>query len=276
MARRRRSSTAEDVVDLVAMMPWYVGIVLAVVSYLFFGSLAASTATGNPTTVVWHLLGLIGRMVVPILCLVGAALSAYRRHERRSLVDQVAVSNDVGSLNAMSWRQFEKLVGEGFRLQGYTVIENEGAGPDDGVDLVLRKNGDKYLVQCKQWRAVKVGVSVVRELYGAMHALGATGGIVVTSGRFTPEARAFAQGRNLQLVDGPELHRLLREARDRAPAPAPGEADSPWYQEKPHPAPACPMCSRTMVRRVAKKGISAGAAFWGCPDFPRCRGTRNS
>jgi restriction system protein len=37
-----------------------------------------------------------------------------------------------------------------------------------------------------------VGVDVVRQLYGLMAAHGATGGFVVTSGRFTDEATAFA------------------------------------------------------------------------------------
>jgi restriction system protein len=33
-----------------------------------------------------------------------------------------------------------------------------------GVDLALTKGTEKFLVQCKQWKAYKVGVDVVREL----------------------------------------------------------------------------------------------------------------
>jgi restriction system protein len=58
----------------------------------------------------------------------------------------------------------------------------------------------KFYVQCKQWRAYKVGVEVVRELYGVMAAHGAAGGFVMTSGRFTDAANEFAQGRNMKLV----------------------------------------------------------------------------
>lgn len=139
--------------------------------------------------------------------------SSWRRRARRVLVDNVTGSDASDVLQGMSWREFEVLVGEGFRLQGYQVVENFEPGPDDGIDLMLRKDGEKYLVQCKQWRAFKVGVPVVRELYGAMAAKGAAGGFVVTSGRFTPEAEAFASGRNLRLLDGPQLHRLLKQAR---------------------------------------------------------------
>jgi restriction system protein len=86
------------------------------------------------------------------------------------------------------------------------------------------KNGtEKFLVQCKQWRAFKVGVDVVRELYGVMAARGATGGFVVTSGRFTEEAINFASGRNVTLVDGPKLFGLLQQARAVAKVP-PGRA----------------------------------------------------
>lgn len=90
--------------------------------------------------------------------------------------------------------------------------ETGGGGPDGGVDLTLTK-GRSVLVQCKQWKAFKVGVDVVRELYGVMAARGATGGFVVTSGRFTAEAKAFAEGRNVQLVDGPRLFSMIKQAK---------------------------------------------------------------
>jgi hypothetical protein len=40
---------------------------------------------------------------------------------------------------------------------------------------------------------------------------------------------------------------------------------------EPRDEPTCPKCGGSMVRRV--RG-SDGAVFWGCSDFPRCRGTR--
>jgi hypothetical protein len=36
----------------------------------------------------------------------------------------------------------------------------------------------------------------------------------------------------------------------------------------------CPLCSGTMVLRAAKKGNNAGKSFWGCSNYPRCKGTR--
>ena len=34
----------------------------------------------------------------------------------------------------------------------------------------------------------------------------------------------------------------------------------------------CPKCDSEMVLRVAKKGQNAGNKFWGCSNFPTCRG----
>lgn len=118
----------------------------------------------------------------------------------------------------MSWQQFETLVGEGFQRRGGRVKETGGGRPDGGVDLVLSKDGEKTLVQCKQWKAFKVGVSTVRELYGVMAADGAAAGFVVTSGRFTQEAVAFAAGRNIHLMDGAALMKLLKEAKAQTDA----------------------------------------------------------
>ena len=130
-------------------------------------------------------LATIGQYLLPLICLAGAGISAWRRRERAALVQNVVQSKSADALDGMTWQQFEQLVGEAFRLQGYTVTETGGGGADGGVDLVLSKGGEKFLVQCKQWRAFKVGVDVVRELYGVMAARGAAGGFVVTSGRFT-------------------------------------------------------------------------------------------
>ena len=67
-------------------------------------------------------------------------------------------------------------------------------------------------------------ISVVRELFGVMAARGAAGGFVVTSGSFTAEAKAFVDGRNETLVDGPALARRIREVGARTPESTTGMA----------------------------------------------------
>ncbi|WP_249677593.1 topoisomerase DNA-binding C4 zinc finger domain-containing protein [Pseudomonas abieticivorans] len=38
--------------------------------------------------------------------------------------------------------------------------------------------------------------------------------------------------------------------------------------------PGCPHCKKPMVIKVARTGSNAGGNFWGCTDYPKCRGIR--
>lgn len=283
MGRRRRQSGAEDMMDLVARLPWWAGVLLATGAYAVFHWLALRPlpeikSTGDFSgNFVWIWLKGVSvalQYLVPGICLIGALVSFLQRRKRAALAATVTASPGAQALEGMSWREFEMLVGEAFRLQGYQVEELGGPQADGGVDLVLCKAGETFLVQCKQWKAFKVGVDVVRQLYGVMAARGAAGGMVVTSGRFTDEAVAFAAGRNVRLVDGPALLALLQQARKAGAARAP-EAAAPRPAAPPSAAmPACPKCGARMLKRMARQGSNAGSQFWGCSTYPKCRGTR--
>ncbi len=146
----------------------------------------------------------------------------------------------------MSWREFEQLVGEYFRLKGFSVAETGGCGADGGVDLVITPGSDRYFVQCKQWKARQVGVAPVRELYGVMAAKGAAGGYVVTSGVFTDEAKRFAEGREIELMAGEQLAGLIREQ---------GAVAAPITTEPAVQAPLCPKCAERMVMQLISLAV---------------------
>lgn len=311
MARRKKRSTLEDLMDLTAIAPWWVGVVLAVVSYVGLHVYAGRPLVVQPgqpagimTTAIWRGLATAGQYILPIIFLAGAGLSAYRRRQATQLHGEAASRAD--GVAQMSWQEFEVLVGEYFRRQGFAAVNNFEAGPDGGVDVLLKKGADRYLVQCKHWRALRVGVQPVRELYGVMAAQRVAGAYVVTSGTFTDEARKFAEGRELQLIDGQALQRGIRaqaaaapapktrtEVRPPAAAPAPAPAarpaaPSPAQPRKVEPAtagmsppaapsaPLCPVCNAPMVQRQARSGPNAGNRFWGCSRYgeTKCKGTR--
>ena len=284
MSRKPKTSPIEDVIDVIAMLPWWAGVAIAVVGYLVLHRLATPAAIsavqpGQVGSLVAQsmvaALAYAGQYLVPLVGLVGAAISFFRRKQRIALVTDVAQARSADALDGMSWREFELLVGEAFRLQGYRVTETGGGGPDGGIDLALTKGSEKFLVQCKQWKAYKVSVDVVRELYGVMAAKGAAGGFVVTSGRFTDDARKFAEGRNVQLVDGPKLFSMIKQAKQSIAATAKPTTSKPQMATpKMVAATSCPLCSSGMVKRTARNGSNAGSEFWGCSTFPKCRGVR--
>lgn len=292
MTRRKKTDLLEALLHLLALLPWWVCVPLAAVSYLVLHRYAAPLQASDLRGAVAQKalingLATIGQYLLPALCLVAAALSAWRRKKRQRLVTDLAQARSTDALDGMSWREFEMLVGEAFRLRGYRVTETGGGGADGGVDLVLAKGSEKFLVQCKQWKAYKVGVDVVRALFGVMAARGATGGFVVTSGRFTADARSFAQGRNVELIDGPQLFAMIQQARratsqqrQSADAPITGaaaagiESTAMQPQDAAVDSPACPRCGAAMALRTARQGSHAGSRFWGCTTYPACRGTR--
>ncbi len=281
MTRKRKTSPLEDMLDLVSLLPWWAGVAISVVGYVLLHRMAEPVLVTavQPvqvgsiiTQTVFASFASIGQYLVPLIGLTGAAMSYFRRTQRTALVTDVAQAQSANALDGMSWREFEVLVGEAYRLQGYCVTETGGGGADGGIDLVLTKGSEKFLVQCKQWKAYKVGVDVVRELYGVMAAKGATGGFVVTSGRFTGDAKEFAEGRNMQLVDGPKLFAMIKLAKQSLTASAKQLSEKP--QTKTAIEPTCPQCVSSMVKRTAHKGGNVGGEFWGCSKFPTCRGVR--
>lgn len=256
MARRRD----ESFFDLIAELPWWVGLILAALVYVFMKFVFPEVAPSTPgiqqmargvSQVTWL-------FALPFV--VVAIVSAVRQFSRKRLLDQQV---DLDSIRGLPWEQFEHLVGEAFRRQGYVVEEHGSSAPDGGIDLVLRKDSRKKVVQCKRWQTRKVGVRFVRELYGVMTADGANEGIFVSSGDYTDDARAFADKKPIQLIDGNTLLKMIRTVQSAVQQPAAGES-----------VPSCPKCARPMVKRSARSGPSAGQEFWGCSAFPQCRGTR--
>lgn len=272
----RKTSPLEDVFEISAALPWQFGVGLAIFSYFLIHHFAIDPAAMpvvdmlNPAGAAGRILGgtiaYYGQYIVPGILLCGAIASAFKRWRRGKLHAGVVAKPSRNTLERMSWQDFERLVGETFRRRGFQVEERGGAGPDGGVDLALHLGSDSYLVQCKQWKSRSVGVATVRELFGVMAAEGAVGGFVVASGDFTDEARRFAEGRSIELVNTKTLLALVEQTGAVGSRDAVGKPES-------EPAIACPQCGAAMVRRTAKRGGNAGQSFWGCSHYPACRGT---
>lgn len=281
MARRRQSGI-EDLIELASKLPWWVGVVLAVIAYLVLHPMAIReivvsgdirTISASVAAQIFKTAATIGQYLLPVAFLIGAVISAFNRKKRNQLIEQTQARAKQSALLDMSWREFEMLVGEAFRRRGFTVEETGGNGPDGGIDLVLRKGREIHLVQCKQWKALKVGVDVVRQLYGVMAAKGATGGFVVTSGEFSSDAKAFAKGQNIELIEGKQLLAMIQTVRVQKEVSAAYSSVEPARSPSAESEPSCPRCGGPMVLRTAKQGSNAGNAFWGCATFPKCRGT---
>jgi restriction system protein len=239
------------------VVPWWIFLLLAPVAYVAFayGLPAFSRSrSGLQLGGLGHVFGLFIGGLIAFLSVV----LAYRQHRNRKLLDQ---QEGLDSIRRLTWQDFERLVCEAYRRRGYSVVPMGGGGADGGVDVILSKDG-RHLVQCKQWKAFRVGVKEVRELFGIITAEKAKTGILITSGYFTDEAKAFASGKPLDLIDGEGLLRLVEAAQTGRPQSASTVV-----------ARTCPRCGAPMVLRTARQGSAAGRQFWGCSKFPGCRAT---
>ena len=267
-----------------SLLPWWVSAIIAAVAFVGIVYVFPSMSIELPLRAILEPLqskaSYLGTAVA-MLFLLTALLSFAERRRKKRLLDR---QRSLDSIRDLHWRRFEELVAEAFRRDGFTVIENPGAGADGGVDIRLRKGGERYLVQCKNWRKQRIGVATVREMFGVLVAESARGVFVVCSGTFTAEAVRFARGKPINLVDGDALMEMVARVRrdepnaahassaHQAPLDAQARGQEPDGPESTHPdAPSCPRCGGNLVVRTARKGKNAGRRFWGCETFPKCR-----
>jgi restriction system protein len=132
------------------------------------------------------------------------------------LSDALAVVRDMRRAN------FDLLVAEAFRVQGFSVTEVQGfsltqvdgPGAPDLPDLSLVKAGKKFCVQSRHWQDIAIDVAAVHELERIMADCGADGGFLVTAGSVTADAAACASARKIQLIHGPKLLAMLEKAKE--------------------------------------------------------------
>lgn len=260
---RRSQSPLEELLEALTDAPWWMSIV---VGGLFYAILrfAFPAIWPDPKTMSGVFANMASQFAwLSVIFVVPAIISVFRTARKRRMLDR---QSGIESIRSLPWKQFEELLGEAYRRQGFAVIENPGKGADGGIDLTIRRGAETYLVQCKHWKTYRVGVKIVREMLGLVTAHGATGAIVVTSGVFTKEAVTFAAAQRVDLVDGDDLARMIG-AVQATPAIAPAVAVPT------RAARTCPQCGKNLVLRTAKRGPNAGGEFWGCSGYPDCRHT---
>src|SRR5665213_3316336 len=169
----RRDGIFDDLMSIGLKLPWKAGVAAAAVIFVALHLVAMYTqAPVNAKTVTdmgavvqrgfVHVFAEFLQYIIPAGLLIGTTVGYFKQRQAGALF-AFARAKPKPAIASMSWRDFEKLVGEVFRRQGFKVSGFGGQGPDGGVDLGLTKNGQRHLVQCKHWRKRQVGVTVVRE-----------------------------------------------------------------------------------------------------------------
>lgn len=191
----------------------------------------------------------------------------------RTVRQQHARGKRLEELQRLSPGGFEEWVGARFREQGYSVrmTGTHGTGGDHGIDLIVTRDGENAVVQCKKFREWTVGEPVLRDLYGTMSAEGASRAILVTTGRVTEPARAWARGKPIEIWDAEVVARLSQGDEEGTRAAARPLEETPLASVPATATLTCPRCGSSLVDRRSRK---TGAEFQGCSRFPACRHTQ--
>jgi len=136
---------------------------------------------------------------------------------------RTAVSTDLlERIRIESPKFLEEVVLKVLHAMGYGEGEDDishlGGPGDGGVDGVINQDKlglDQIYVQAKRYQEdSSIGPDVIQSFVGAVHGKGATRGVFITTSRFTPAARKFAEGLpqpRIVLVDGDQLADLMLE-----------------------------------------------------------------
>ena len=179
--------------------------------------------------------------------------------------------------------QFEQELAALYRHLGYQVQSTSKSG-DQGIDLILTKDGKISIVQCKGQKR-PASPAVVRELFGSFHAFeGASHAILACTGGFTQGAKDFARGKLITLISAREMAEMAGSVTQSQQQLAPKNSDPSSVPVAPSSRmrqqhqlirvdaascePTGPHCDNCGSKLVLYKG-SIGM-FWGCSGYPEC------
>ncbi len=128
--------------------------------------------------------------------------------------DAHASSDEIRRLVEMPRGEFESLVANLYCALGHRAVCTNAKEADAAHVVVQALNGQKWIVQCRQWRGA-VGETVVREFLAMMDREHAAQGAIITTAKFTPKARDWAKGKPLHLYDGDEFIQAMKRIQRR-------------------------------------------------------------
>lgn len=146
--------------------------------------------------------------IIEILFLTGITVASFIYFARKRSGKKY-LNYGFNKLNSLTGEEFEELLKAYFRKSGYKVELTPKSG-DYGADLIVRKNGEKIIVQAKRYKG-SVGISAVQEVIGAREYYKGSKALVITNSYFTPAAKELAGKTKVKLWDGKIVAEIIEK-----------------------------------------------------------------
>jgi len=208
----RRKSEFEEILEGSFKYP-IIGVIISIIFagigfYLSNKSATPGTAAAM-TSGVFQMFGKFLYMLAGLTLFfsaLGYVVGAIKKKNKSKFFAQKQTLFDIKRL---TWREFEEFVGHFFEKMGYRA-EVTGGLNDEGIDIVVYKDGKAHFVQCKKYSERQVTLSMMRDFYGAMAAKGSREkGFFITTGDVTLEAGKFAEENSIEVINGSRLMAYL-------------------------------------------------------------------
>jgi restriction system protein len=307
--RKKKTSPLEDLLTLSSKLPWYIGVGLALLSYIIFSQFAVKPeiATGGGMAVVSSILvpqiifilSSVAQYLLPLIFCIAAITSFVKSFGmEKELPPSLWVrpkNNSVSSPNesaenankpavwsldfikSIEWRVFEKLAVEYFKAKNYEV-EETGAGKDGGVDFYLFQpsvNEDKSL-RPKPFSAIQCKSWLTKkvDVKTVRELYGVMAAESIALGAVVASGDFTDDA--LSFAKGKHIQLISGSKFVGLIKDLPVDTQNNLLEKivsGDYTTPSCPSCDIKLVARTSKKGKKIGSSFWGCSNFPSCRYT---
>lgn len=119
-------------------------------------------------------------------------------------------TDDIVNYDSMSGVDFEKFCADLLPYDGYSDIRTTPKSNDYGADIIAKKDGVSYAIQCKRY-GNNIGVEAVQEAISGKIYYKCDKSAVLTNKYFTANAKDLASKSDVMLWDRNELEKLIRK-----------------------------------------------------------------
>ena len=148
--------------------------------------------------------------VLPLACGLMAAWQLAKVRAATGAPAAARGAEEADWIRRLGWLQFEQLVESHFTHRGLRTVLLRGLPGSPPRLAMVDGGGAIQVIHCTEWKSEEIGYEIVNAFASEIAAHAAQGGVLLTFGRLTRGASTLAADKNIEVVSGIKLTRMLR------------------------------------------------------------------